>query len=659
MKDKINKILELIKHNKFNDAKSICDSIKNNLEQNFEFINIHGYVLFRLGNYEEAIKLWKKVINIKPDYAFAFNNLGNVYSKLNNLEESLKYFTEALKLKPDYFEASYGISNVYLKKNNYHDALFYLNKSLKVKPNISTLIKIKLELLRVMDKKKEALSFLDEMIYYNPNDAYLYNEKALILSQLNREIEAINSYKTAYIINPDYPFVLGNIVFDKLKNCEWDNIENNFDDIYKKIKKGKEVSDPLLVSYIFDSPLIQNETAKIMVNFKKDKKYHEYQFSNLENHKKLNIGYFSADFRNHPVGHLISRSIELHDKSRYNVHGFYFGKRHKEDDPYYLRLKKAFFKFHEVADKSSKEIVNLSRELKIDIAIDLMGHTGGFENRIEIFVNKCAPIQINFLGYPGTSGTNKIEYILADKTVIQEDEKKFYTEKIIYLPNSYQPSEKNRHITNKTFKKKQFNLPEDKFIFCCFNSNQKILKTTCNLWVEILRKVPKSVLWLLSKNNKFILNFRKEFEKNNIEPDRIIFSHPISVDEHLARIKLADLFLDTFPYNAHTTCNDSIWAGVPVLTKMGKSFHSRVASSLLKTSSLEELITHSDKEYIDKAIKIASDANYLKNLKEKLRTSKDKNPLFDSELFTKNLEKAYEIIYNRYLNKENPEDIYL
>ncbi len=659
MKDKINKILELVKHNKFNDAKSICDSIKNNLEQNFEFINIHGYVLFRLGNYEEAIKLWKKVINIKPDYAFAFNNLGNVYSKLNNLDESLKYFTEALNLKPNYFEASYGISNVYLKKNNHHDALFFLNKSLKLKPNIPILIKSKLELLRLMDKKKEALSFLDEMINYNPNDAYLYNEKALILSQLNKQVESINSYKSAYLIDPDYPYVLGNIVFEKLKNCEWDNIENNFDDIYKKIKKGKEVSDPLLVSYIFDSPLIQNETAKIWVNFKKDEKYNEYQFSNLENHKKLNIGYFSADFRNHPVGHLISRSIELHDKSRYNVHGFYFGKRHKENDPYYLRLKKAFFKFHEVADKSSEEIVNLSRELKIDIAIDLMGHTGGFENRIEIFMNKCAPIQINFLGYPGTSGTNKIEYILADKTVIQEYEKKFYTEKIIYLPNSYQPSEKNRFISNKKFEKKQFNLPEDKFIFCCFNSNQKILKTTCNLWAEILKKVPKSVLWLLSKNNKFITNFKKEFEKNNIESDRIIFSHPISVEEHLARIKLADLFLDTFPYNAHTTCNDSIWAGVPVLTKMGKSFHSRVASSLLKTSSLEELITHSDKEYIDKAIKIASDAKYLKHLKEKLKISKDKNPLFDSELFTKNLERAYEIISNRYLNKENPEDIYL
>ena len=195
------------------------------------------------------------------------------------------------------------------------------------------------------------------------------------------------------------------------------------------------------------------------------------------------------------------------------MHGFYFGKRHKENDPYYLRLKKAFFKFHEVADKSSEEIVNLSRELKIDIAIDLMGHTGGFENRIEIFMNKCAPIQINFLGYPGTSGTNKIEYILADKTVIQEYEKKFYTEKIIYLPNSYQPSEKNRFISNKKFEKKQFNLPEDKFIFCCFNSNQKILKTTCNLWAEILKKVPKSVLWLLSKNNKFITNFKKSLKK--------------------------------------------------------------------------------------------------------------------------------------------------
>ena len=659
MKDKINKILELIKLNKFNDAKIIGDAIKKDLEQNHEFLNIYGYILFRLENYEDAIKLYKQILKIKPDYVFPLNNLANIYSKLDKFEDAIRYFNRALKLKPDYFEASYGISDVYYKIQNYENALSYLNKSIQLKPGYLPPVKSKLHLLKVMKKKQEILKFLNDMIIQFPYDAFFYSEKALVLSDLGKETEAINSYKSAYLIEPDYPFVLGKIVFDKLLNGEWDKIQNDCEEILSKTENEKEVADPLTVSYIFDSPLLLRKSAEIFVNFKNFGLNKKVELSNLKKKEKINIGYYSADFRNHPVGHLISRTIELHDNSKFNIHGFYFGKKHKPDDHYHLRLKKAFHEYHDVANKSDEEIVNFSRDLEIDIAIDLMGHTGGFENRMEIFLKKCAPIQINFLGYPGTSGTDKIDYIIADKNLIQEDEKKFYSEKIIYLPNSYQPSEKERYISDKKFTKEQFNLPNDKFIFCCFNSNQKIFKTAFNLWVEILKKTPKSVLWLLSKNDKFKKNLKEEFEKNKINSGRIIFSESMPVKEHLARINFADLFLDTFPYNAHTTCNDSIWAGVPVLTKIGKSFHSRVASSLLKTSDLDELITHSDEEYVSKAIKIANDEKYLKQLKNKLNTFRDINPLFNSKLYTKNLEQAYEIVFQNHFHKKIPEDIYL
>ena len=659
MKEKINKILELIKLGKFNDAKIIGDSIKKDLEQNHEFLNIYGYILFRLEKNEDAIKLYKKLIKIKPDYAFSFNNLANIYSKLNKFEDAIKYFNQALKLKSDYFEASYGLSDVYYKIQNYDNALSYLNKSIELKPGYLPPVKSKLHLLKVMKKKNDILKFLNDTIIQFPDDAYFYNEKALVLSDLGKETEAINSYKSAYLIEPEYPFVLGQIVLDKLLNGEWDKIENDCEEILSKTENEKAVADPLTMSYIFDSPSLLRKSAEISVNFRNLRLNKKYELTNLKKKEKINIGYYSADFRNHPVGHLISRTIELHDKSKFNVHGFYFGKRHKKDDYYYLRLKKAFLEHHDVADKSDEEIVNFSRDLEIDIAIDLMGHTGGFENRMEIFLKRCAPIQINFLGYPGTSGTDKIDYIIADKNLIQEDEKKFYSEKIIYLPNSYQPSEKDRAVSEKKLTKQQFKLPDGKFIFCCFNSNQKIFKTAFNLWVEILKKTPGSVLWLLSKNNKFEKNLKEEFEKNKLNSERIIFSESISVKEHLVRIKFADLFLDTFPYNAHTTCNDSIWAGVPVLTKIGKSFHSRVASSLLKTSGLEELITHSDEEYVSKAVKIANDEKYLKQLKTKLNTFKDINPLFDSKLYTRNLEQAYEIVFQNHFHKKKLEDIYL
>ncbi len=659
MKEKINKILELVKLNKFKDAKIICDDIKNNLSKDYEFLNIYGYILFRLENYEEAIKLYKNILTIKPNYIFPLNNLANVYSKLNKHEEAISYFNQALKLNPDYFEASYGISEVYFKMQNYEDSLIYLNKSIKLKPGYLPPIKSKLHLLKTISKKEDILKFLNKIIVQIPNNPYFYNEKALVLEELGREREAINTYKNVYFYDCDYPFVLGKIVFDKLMNCEWDKIEENYEEISSKIKSKKEVADPLTASYVIDSPLTLSESAKIWVNFKNPGKNNEYQFNNIKKKEKINIAYFSADFRDHPIGHLISRTIELHDRSKFNIHGFYFGKRHKKNDYYHLRLKKAFKEYHDVSNKNHDEIVNLSRNLNIDIAIDLMGYTGGFENRMEIFLKRCAPIQVNFLGYPGTLGTNKFDYIVADKTLIQEDEKIFYSEKVIFLPNSYQPSEMDRFISKKKFTKKEFNLPENKFIYCCFNSNQKILKNITNLWIEILKKTPESILWLLSTNKNFIKNFKNEFNKKNVSSDRIIFSKKLSVDEHLVRIKFADLFLDTFPYNAHTTCSDSIWAGVPLITKKGKSFHSRVASSLLKTSNLEELITLSDKEYIDKAVKIANDEKYLKKLKDKLNKFRNTNPLFNSEFYTKKLEEAFEIIYKRKIENQKPDDIYL
>jgi len=351
--------------------------------------------------------------------------------------------------------------------------------------------------------------------------------------------------------------------------------------------------------------------------------------------------------------------LETHDKSKYEIYGFYLSKRQEENDIFHLRIKRSFTKFYDVSNKSNEEINLLAKKLQIDIAIDLMAHTGGHESRFGIFLNKLAPIQINFLGYPGTSASDRLDYIIADKTVIPEKNKIFFSEKIIYLPNSYQPSEKYRILSEKCFTKQNLNLPEDNFIFCCFNTSKKILPDIVKLWADILNQVPKSVLWLLPDNNNAKKNLIMEFKKKNIEAERIIFCNKVPISEHLARIKLADLFLDTFPYNAHTSCSDAIWAGLPILTLEGDSFQSRVASSLLKTSGLNELITRNESEYVEKAIYIAKNKEHLNYLKDKLIKSKDSNPLFDNNSFTYNIEKAYSIVLDRYFNKKEPEDIYL
>ena len=658
MRDKIDKILNLIKINKFKEAQIKCDEIKKHFEENVDFLHIYGFVFFNLNNYEMAIDQWEKAIKIDPNFVDGLNNLGNALSRIGKFDEAINYLNKALNLRPDFFETYYTLSEIFYQKGIYDKSLKNINEALNLKPEDLLTIKSKLSILSKMKMKKEYLKFLEKVIPYHPKETELYYKKAQIFSELGMNTSSINTYKTILMIDPEYPYVLGNVVQDKLLNCDWNNLDRDLNDLKNKILEDKKIASPMLLSTVFDSSELLFKASKIWIQ-QFDESNSRFQAQILEKNTKIKIGYFSADFRDHPIGHLIVKMLETHDKSKYEIFGFYLGKRHEENDIFHSRIKKAFTKFYDVSNMSNEEIISLSKNLKIHIAIDLMAHTGGHEGKFGIFQKKLAPIQINFLGYPGTSGSDKIDYIIADKTVIPEKNKKFFSEKIIYLPYSYQPSEKDRVTSEKKFTKQILNLPKDDFIFCCFNTIKKILPNTVNLWAEILNQVPKSVLWLLSDNNDAIQNLKIEFEKKKIDPKRIIFGTKVPIMEHLARIKFADLFLDTFPYNAHTSCSDSIWAGLPILTLEGDSFQSRVASSLLKTTGLNELVSKNEKEYVDKAVHIAKNQEYLNQLKNKLLASKDSNPLFDNKSFTYNIENAYSIVFEKYINKKDPEDVYL
>ena len=658
MRDKITEILNLIKIKKFKEAQIKCDDIKKHFDENVEFLHIYGFVFFNLKNYEKAIVQWEKAVKINPKFVDGLNNLGNALSRIGKFDEAINYLNKALNLRPDFFETYYTLSEIFYQKGIYDKSLKNINEALNLKPEDLLTIKSKLSILSKMKMKKEYLKFLEKVIPYHPKETELYYKKAQIFSELGMNTSSINTYKTILMIDPEYPYVLGNVVQDKLLNCDWNNLDRDLNDLKNKILEDKKIASPMLLSTVFDSSELLFKASKIWIQ-QFDESNSRFQAQILEKNTKIKIGYFSADFRDHPIGHLIVKMLETHDKSKYEIFGFYLGKRHEENDIFHSRIKKAFTKFYDVSNMSNEEIISLSKNLKIHIAIDLMAHTGGHEGKFGIFQKKLAPIQINFLGYPGTSGSDKIDYIIADKTVIPEKNKKFFSEKIIYLPHSYQPSEKDRVISEKKFTKQILNLPKDDFIFCCFNTIKKILPNTVNLWAEILNQVPKSVLWLLSDNNDAIQNLKIEFEKKKIDPKRIIFGTKVPIMEHLVRIKFADLFLDTFPYNAHTSCSDSIWAGLPILTLEGDSFQSRVASSLLKTTGLNELISKNEKEYVDKAVHIAKNQEYLNQLKNKLLASKDSNPLFDNKSFTYNIENAYSIVFEKYINKKDPEDVYL
>jgi predicted O-linked N-acetylglucosamine transferase (SPINDLY family) len=347
--------------------------------------------------------------------------------------------------------------------------------------------------------------------------------------------------------------------------------------------------------------------------------------------------------------------FEYHDKTQFELFAFSFGPEVQDDMR--LRVSKPFDHFINVRAKSDQDVALLSRKLSIDIAIDLKGYTK--DSRTQIFAYRAAPVQINYLGYPGTMGTDHMDYLIADPILIPPQSQGFYTEKIIYLPHTYQVNDAKRVISNKSWSRADLGLPTDGFVFCCFNNNYKITPETFGIWMRLLQKVTGSVLWLLEDNATAAKHLQKRAKAAGVEPARLVFAKRIPMPEHLARNRMADIFLDTWPYNAHTTASDALWAGLPLITRCGQSFASRVASSLLHAVGLPELITHNSEAYEALAMELALNPHRLKSLKDKLDTNRLTTPLFDTTLFTRNIESAYKAAHQRHIDKLDPDHIYV
>ena len=429
-----------------------------------------------------------------------------------------------------------------------------------------------------------------------------------------------------------------------MKVCDWAGFDESVESISAKVRAHKKTASPFISLALTGSSLVHQQCTYIYVDDKFPFNPALGPIPKRFKKEKIRIGYFSADFHNHATGYLMAELFELHDKSQFELIGFSFGPIKK--DEMRQRLEKSFDQFIEVREKTDSDIAQLSRNLNIDIAVDLKGFTQ--DSRMGIFSYRAAPIQVNYLGYPGTMGAEYFEYIIADKTLISAQSQQFYSEKIVYLPNSYQVNDRQRVISDKQFTRLELGLPETNFVFCCFNNNYKILPETFNGWMRILNAVEGSVLWLFEDNSWVMTRLKQEAEKHGIDSKRLVFAKRMSITEHLARFRQADLFLDTLPYNAHTTASDALWTGLPVLTLMGESFASRVAASLLNAIDLPELITTTQSEYEVLAIELGKNIEKLNVLKQKLITNCLTGPLFNTPLFTKHLETAYMQMMDRY-----------
>tara|TARA_B100000795_G_scaffold156523_1_gene117514 strand:- start:317 stop:2824 length:2508 start_codon:yes stop_codon:yes gene_type:complete len=581
-----------------------------------------GFIYHKYGQLEKAIKLYMDILNMKPDYAEAYNNLGNALMDLGQLDEAVKNYERAIFIKPDYVQAYCNQGNVFM----------------------------------ALDQNSLADKSYKKAISINPNYAVAHFNRAELFVNLKKFNEAIHSYQTAINLNPNIAYAKGSLLNAKMHLCIWDELSININKIIEEIKSKKKTIAPFSLLALVDDPEIQKKATEIYAKDKYPKMPLLPKLRGVIKHKKIRIGYYSADFRDHPVASLTAELYEKHNRKNFEVYAFSYGP--DTNDELNLRIKKGVDYFYDVRLMSHKDIIILSRSMEIDIAINLGGYT--HDSRTGIFAMKVAPIQVNYLGYAGTMGVDYMHYLIADLTVIPKDKQAHYSEKIAYLPNSFMANDSKNNTSKKIFTRVDCGLPAEGFIFCCFNNHYKITPDVFKRWMKILLAVDNSVLWLAEANSIAINNLKIEAKKNNINENRIIFAPRLNSRwEHLKRIQLADLFLDTFPYNAHATTSDALQVGLPVLTFIGNSFASRVASSLIKTVGLTELITNSQEQYEATAIKLSKSPEKLKIIKDKLKNNLSKSPLYDTKLYTQHLEFAYLLMYDRYKNGLEPDHIYV
>jgi predicted O-linked N-acetylglucosamine transferase (SPINDLY family) len=466
--------------------------------------------------------------------------------------------------------------------------------------------------------------------------------------------EALKNYNRAYELNPSSDYILGNIIHTKMHLCIWDNYSSNLTELKAEINDGFKRIEAFSFMALVDDPKLQEGVSVIYSNDRFPINNALPKLINYQKRTKIRIGYFSGDFREHPVSTLTAHLYETHNREQFEIHAFSYGP--DTNDAMNLRIKSGVDHFHDVQTMSHKDIALLARSLEIDIAVDLGGYTVG--GKTDVFAMSAAPIQLSYIGFLGTMGAPYYDYLLADEITIPKENQQYYSEKIAYLP-SYQVNDSTESPPEIFFTRKDIGLPEAGFVFCCFNNTYKITPETFDSWMRILKSVEDSVLLIYVDIEAARQNLINLATKKGLDPSRLIFAKHVERDQYLARYRVVDLFLDTLPYNAATTASDALRMGLPVLTLRGNSFASRMAASVISAINLPELITDTREEYESLAIELATNAKKFKVIKDKLKENLLTAPLYDTAKFTENLESVYKVMYQRYHDGLEPDHIYL
>lgn len=654
-----------------------------------EVYNCKGNALHAQGREDEALAAYGTAIRFRPNYAEAWCNQGIVLYALGRFEASTASCEEAILLRPEMAEGYFCRGNAQRSMGRNDAALESYGHAIRLKPEFADAYVNRGITLEALSFAEQALADYERALQFDANHAMAWNNRAAILHLMMRYAESLACCDKAIELKPDFPeahsnranaqLVLGNY-YGALQSCDtalgyradcewlrgtrlylrrflcdWAGIEAETAEMAAAIERGERATTPFVVAVTCDSPALLRKAAEIYAGNKFPAIERTATFSRRSDREKIRIGYFSSDFREHATSYLMAEVFEQHDRGQFEIFGFSYGL--DTGDAMARRVASGMDRFFDVRGRTDKEAAAMAREAGVDIAVDLKGLTG--ESRTGIFAQRAAPIQVNYLGYPGTMGAAYMDYVIADRTVIPERSLKDYSERVVWLPDSYQPNDSKRRISDRPCTRATEGLPERGFVFCCFNHACKNSPAVFDVWMRILKSVPESVLWMLEDNHWAMENLRKEALRRGVAEERLIFSPSMPLAEHLARLRLADLFLDTFPYGAHTTASDALWAGVPLLTRTGESFASRVGASLLHALRLPELITATEAEFEEMAVKLAQDEARLQGLRQRLAKNRLTSSLFDGGVMARHLETAYRAMIRRYEGGLEPEHIEL
>ena len=611
-----------------------------------------GVIAQQRGQPARAVELISAAIKISPHSPAAHNNLGVAHLALQQTPQALQSFDCALALQPDHSDALFNRGNALLALRRLNEAVDSFRAVIALDAGHAGAYNNLGNTLLELGQAQQAIEAFDRCLALQPDLADVHYNRGDALNALRRYEEAVASFEAARRLNPDGAFTQG-VLGDRMRLCLWDDFEPRLADVKQRVAAGLPTISPLALLALDDDAALHQIAARTWVEAKHAAgSTREAPLACSDTHR-LRIGYYSADFRNHPVSQQLIAVLEQHDKAAFEVFAFSFGPQ--VNDAMQQRVRAAVDHFIDISSRSDEQVAQLSRDLSIDIAIDLAGLTASA--RPGMFAARCAPVQASYLGYPGTTGADYIDYLLADAVTIPASHRQHYSEQIITLPGCFMPHDTTQALVVPPLTRAEAGLPEQGFVFRCYNSSYKILPETFACWMRLLQQVDGSVLWLNADNSATTANLRAQALAHGIAHDRLVFADRASLPLHHARNRLADLFLDTFPYGAHSTGADALWSGLPVLTRRGASFASRVCASLLTELDLPELITETAADYETTALRLARNPQELAALRDRLWSQRETCTLYKPAIWVCQLEQAYLAISQRAARGDAPEHL--